>query len=151
MNSKTEKVISTGLTLARDAGAAAVEAGSKVGTQLVRVAAPKAKELASKMKGAVSVGAGLAIAKKGGKVALAVARKNPIATAAAAVALTGVGVAVMVARTRTAAKAAAGAGKAAPKKLAAKNMRGSTAPAKKAPAKRASAPRARKPAGASTH
>ena len=149
MNSKTEKVLSTGLTLARDAGAAAVEAGSKVGTQLVKVAAPKAKELASKVKGAVSVGAGLAIAKKGGKVALAVARKNPIATAAAAVALTGVGVAVMVARKRKAAKAAGG-GKAAPKKLAAKNMRGS-APAKKAPAKRAATSRARKPTNASTH
>jgi len=151
MNSKTEKVLSTGLTLARDAGAAAVEAGSKVGTQLVRVAAPRAKELASRVKGAVSVGAGLAIAKKGGKVALAIAKKNPVATAAAAVALTGVGVAVMVARRRKAAKAAAGDGKSAPKKLTAKNMRGTSAAAKKAPAKRASTSRARKPAGASTH
>jgi hypothetical protein len=150
MNSKTEKVLSTGLTLARDAGAAAVEAGTKVGTQLVRVAGPKAKELASRVKGAVSVGAGLAIAKKGGKAALAMAKKNPVATAAAAVALTGVGVAVMVARKRKAAKAAAGDGKAAPKKLTAKNMRGNSV-AKKAPAKRATASRARKPANASTH
>jgi hypothetical protein len=150
MNSKTEKVLSTGLTLARDAGAAAVEAGTKVGTQLVRVAGPKAKELASRVKGAVSVGAGLAIAKKGGKAALAMAKKNPVATAAAAVALTGVGVAVMVARKRKAAKATAGDGKAAPKKLAAKNMRGASV-AKKAPAKRATASRARKPANASTH
>ena len=152
MTPKTEKIISTGLALARDAGAAAVETGSKVGTNLVRVAAPKAKELVSRVKGAVSVGAGLAIAKKGGKVALAVAKKNPIATAAAAAVLAGVGVAVVVARKRKAAKAAAGNGKAAPKKLAAKNMRGnSAAAAKKAPAKRASATRARKPAGASTH
>jgi hypothetical protein len=150
MNSNTEKVLTTALTLARDAGAAAVEAGTKVGTQLVRVAGPKAKELASRVKGAVSVGAGLAIARKGGKAALAMAKKNPVATAAAAVALTGVGVAVMVARKRKAAKAAAGDGKAAPKKLTAKNMRNGAA-AKKAPAKRASTARARKPAGASTH
>ena len=148
MNSKTEKVISTGLSLARDAGAAAVEAGSRVGTNLVKVAGPTAKSLAKRVQGAVSVGAGLAIAKKGGKVALAVARKNPIATAAAAVALTGVGVAVVVARRRKAAKAA-GNGGPKPTKVAAKNMRGNSAPAKKAPAKRA--PRARKPANASTH
>ena len=153
MNSKTEKLISTGLSLARDAGAAAVEAGSRVGTNLVKVGVPQAQKLASRVKGAVSVGAGLAIAKKGGKVALAAARKNPIATAAAAAVLAGVGVGVMVARKRKAAKAAAAAsGKPAPKKLAAKNMRANgAAPAKKAPAKRASTARARKPTGTSTH
>ena len=49
------------------------------------------------------------------------------------------------------AQTAAGDGKSAPKKLTAKNMRGTSAAAKKAPAKRASTSRARKPAGASTH
>jgi hypothetical protein len=149
MNSQTEKMLSTGLTMARDAGAAAVEAGSKVGTQLVKVAVPQAKKLASNLKGAVSVGAGLAIAKKGGKVALAVARRNPIATAAAAVALAGVGVAVVVARKRKAARAAAADGTSKPKRVTAKNMRGDGAATKKAPAKRTA--RARKPASASTH
>lgn len=146
MTSQTEKMISTGLILARDAGAAAVEKGSKIGTSLVKAAGP----LASRVKGAVSVGAGLAIAKKGGKMAMAAAKKNPVATAAAAAVLAGVGVAVVVARKRKAAKEAAAGGKAAPKKLTAKNMRGTVA-AKKAPAKRASTARARKPTNASTH
>jgi hypothetical protein len=152
MNSKTEKVISTGLTLAREAGAAAVEASSKVGTNLVKVAGPQAKRLATRVKDAVSIGAAIAAAKKGGQVAVKAARKNPVATAAAAVALAGVGVAVVMARKRKVAKhaAAAGNGRAAPKKLTAKNMRGDGA-AKKAPAKRAApASRARKPAGATT-
>jgi hypothetical protein len=151
MNSKTEKVISTGLTLAREAGAAAVEAGSKVGTNLVKVAGPQAKRLATRVKDAVSIGAAVAAAKKGGQVAVKAARKNPVATAAAAVALAGGGVAVGMARKRKAAKdAAAGNGKSAPKKLTAKNMRGDGA-AKKAPAKRAApASRARKTSGATT-
>ena len=150
MTSQTEKMISTGLILARDAGAAAVEKGSKIGTSLVKAAVPQAQKLASRVKGAVSVGAGLAIAKKGGKIAMAAAKKNPVATAAAAAVLAGVGVAVVVARKRKAAKEAAAGGKAAPKKLTAKNMRGTVA-AKKAPAKRASTARARKPTNASTH
>src|SRR5881394_3306091 len=104
MNSQTEKMLSTGMSLARDAGAAVVEAGSKVGTNLVKVAAPQAKRLATRVKEAVSVGAGLAIARKGGKAALRAVKKNPVATAAAAVALAGVGVAVVVARRRKAAK-----------------------------------------------
>lgn len=150
MNSRTEKMLSTGLTLARDAGAAAVEAGSKVGTQLVKSGVPKAKALATRVKQSAALGAGLAIAKKGGKVALSAAKRNPVATAAAAVALAGVGVAVVVARKRKAAKAAGGDGAAKPKRVAAKNMRNGAA-TKKAPAKRASSSRARKPAGASTH
>jgi hypothetical protein len=148
MNSQTEKMLSTGLSLARDAGAAAVEAGTKVGTSLVQVEVPQAQKLASRVKGAVSVGAGLAIAKKGGKMAMAAAKRNPVATAAAAAVLAGVGVAVVVARKRKAAKDAAGGNKSAPKKLTAKNMRGDGA-AKKVPAKRAA--RARKPTNASTH
>lgn len=155
MNSKTDKILSTGLTLVRDAGAAVADSAivNKVGTSLVK-AVPKAKQLGKTVSGMVSVGAGLAIAKKGGKAAIAVARKNPVATAAAAVALAGLGVAVAVVRKRKKARdaaAGAGTGTAKPKRVVAKNMRGNgAAAAKKAPAKRA-APRARKPTGASTH
>jgi len=152
MNSQTEKMLSTGLTLVRDAGSAAVEklADSKVGTSLAK-AVPKAGQLVGKMKKAATVGAGLAIAKRGGKAALAAAKKNPVAVAVGAVALAGLGVAVAVARKRKLEREAAGNGAAKPKRVSAKNMRanGAAAPAKKAAAKRA--PRARKPTGASTH
>jgi hypothetical protein len=153
MNSQTEKLISTGLTLVRDAGSAAVEkiadSSSSIGTSLVK-AVPKAGKLASRVKNAVSVGAGLAIAKRGGKVALAAAKKNPVAVAAGAVVLAGLGVAVAVARKRKKDREAAANGTAKPKRVTAQNMRGNgAATAKKAPAKRAA--RARKPATASTH
>jgi predicted phage tail protein len=153
MNSQTEKMLSTGLTLVRDAGSAAVEklADSKVGTSLAK-AVPKAGELVGRVKQAATLGAGLAIARRGGKAALAAAKKNPVAMAAGAVALAGLGVAVAVARKRKKDREAAAAnGAAKPKRVSATNMRsnGAAAPAKKAPAKRAA--RARKPASASTH
>jgi hypothetical protein len=155
MNSQTEKLLNTGLTLVRDAGSAAVEklADSKVGTSLVK-AVPKAGQLAGKLKDAVSVGAAVAIARKGGKVAVQVAKKNPVAVAAGAVALAGLGVAVAVARRRKKEREAAASGGAKPTKVAARNMRGNGAgatPAKKAAAKKSTASRARKPASASTH
>jgi hypothetical protein len=59
MNSQTEKLINTGLTLVRDAGSAAVEKG----TELVKVAGPKAGQLVTKVKKAATVGAAVAIAK----------------------------------------------------------------------------------------
>jgi hypothetical protein len=153
MNSQTEKLLNTGLTLVRDAGSAAVEkiADSKVGTSLVK-AVPKAGKLAGRLKDAVSVGAAVAVARRGGKVALAAAKKNPVAVAAGAVALAGLGVAVAVARKRKKDREAAANGHAKPKQVAARNMRGdgaAKAPAKKAAAKKTT--RARKPAGASTH
>ena len=149
MNSQTEKLLSTGLTLVRDAGSAAVEkiADSKVGTSLVK-AVPKAGKLAGKLKDAVSVGAAVAIARRGGKAAVAAARKNPVAVAAGAVALAGLGVAVAVARKKKKDREAAGNGAAKPKQVAARNMRNAT-PAKKVAAKKTT--RARKPASASTH
>ena len=154
MNSQTEKLINTGLTLVRDAGSAAVEklADSKVGTSLVK-AVPKAGKLAGRVKDAVSVGAAVAIARRGGKVALAAAKKNPVAVAAGAVALAGLGVAVAVVRKRKKDREAAAAGGAKPTKVAARNMRGNgkAAPAKKAAAKKTTTSRARKPANASTH
>src|SRR4249919_3603606 len=123
MTTPTEKILSTGLALARDAGSALADAGasasSAVGTSLVK-AMPKAKQLGTTVKEMISVGAGL-------------------------------GVAVVVARKRKQAReAAAASGTAKPTRVAAKNMRGNGAStaAKKAPAKKA-APRARKPASAS--
>jgi hypothetical protein len=147
MNSQTEKLLNTGLTLVRDAGSAAVEKG----TSLVKVAGPKAGKLASQVKNAVSVGAAVAIAKKGGTAAIKAARKNPVAVAAGAVVLAGIGVGVAVARKRKKDReAAAGNGAARPKKVAAKNMRNSTsaAPAKKTTARKSSA---RKSASATKH
>jgi DNA-binding protein HU-beta len=154
-----EKILSTGLALARDAGSALADAGaaasSAVGSSLVK-AVPTAKQLGTKVKELVSVGAALAIAKKGGKAALAAAKKNPVAVAAGTVALAGLGVAVVVARKRKQAREDAAAAAAKPTRVVARNMRGDAAtvakkaPAKKAPAKKA-ASRARKPAGTSTH
>ena len=153
MNSQTEKLINTGLTLVRDAGSAAAGKLADTGTSLVKAAAPKAGKLAKTVKEAVSVGAAVAIAKRGGKVALTAAKKNPVAVAAGAVALAGLGVAVAVARKRKKDREAAGSTGAKPKTVAAKNMRGNgaaKAPAKKATARKTTS-RARKPAGASTH
>jgi hypothetical protein len=155
MNSQTEKLLNTGLTLVRDAGSAAVEkiADSKVGTSLVK-AVPKAGKLAGKLKDAVSVGAAVAIARRGGKAAVAAARKNPVAVAAGAVALAGLGVAVAVARKRRKDREAAANGGPKPTKVAARNMRGNgaaKAPAKKAAAKKTTTAGSRKPANASTH
>src|SRR5688572_13977078 len=161
MNTQTDKLLSTGLTLVRDAGAAVADSEivNKVGTSLVK-AVPKAKALGSTAKGMVSAGAALAVAKRGGKLAaaggkaaVAMARKNPVATIAGAVALAGIGVAVAVVRKRKKDREAAASGTAKPKRVSARNMRGNgatvAAPAKKAPAKRAS--RARKSPSASTH
>ena len=163
-----DKILSTTWNLVREAGANAAEAASnsKVGTSLVK-AMPKAKKLGSAVKDMVSVGAGLAIAKRGGKAALAVARRNPIATAAGAVALAGIGVAVAVVRKRKARAAAAADGNPKPQRLTASNRRGNGAgaakkvaraasgPVAKAPAKKAASKRAasatRKPRGTSTH
>ena len=141
MNSQTEKLLNTGLTLVRDAGSAAVEkiADSKVGTSLVK-AVPKAGKLASRLKDAVSVGAAVAIAKKGGAAAVKAARKNPVAVAAGAVVLAGIGVGVAVARKRKKDREAANGGAKKPTKVAAKNMRGDGAAApRKATAKKAAA------------
>jgi hypothetical protein len=157
MNTQTEKMLSTGLTLVRDAGAAVADSDivNRVGTSLVK-AVPKVQKLGSRVKDAVTVGAGLALASRGGKAAMrggkaavAMAKKNPAVAIAGAVALAGIGVAVVVARSRKKKAADSANGAAKPKRLSARNMRADGAAAKKAPAKRAS--RARKPAASSTH
>jgi hypothetical protein len=149
MTTKTEQLLSTSWNLVREAGSAVTDAAanSQVGTRLARNL-PKLKEV-------VSVGAGLALARRGSKVAVAAVRRNPVAAIAGAVALAGVGIAVTVINRRKKALANDGikAGTAAaakPRRLAAKNMRGSetatTAKAKAAPAKAArKAPAKRKP------
>jgi hypothetical protein len=146
MNSQTEKLLNTGLTLVRDAGSAADEKG----TELVKVAGPKAGKIAGRLKDALSVGAAVAIAKKGGAAAVKAARKNPVAVAAGAVVLAGIGVGVAVARKRKQDReAAAKSGGAKPTKVAAKNARGNGATAtKKAAAKKAPA---KKSARSTTH
>jgi hypothetical protein len=90
----------------------------------------------------VTTGAGLALAKRGGKLAVAVVRKNPVAAIAGAVALAGVGVVYAAVKKRNAARAEAADGKPPrPRRLTATNMRDGAAAA---PAKKARAPRARK-------
>ena len=94
MTSPTEKMLTTSWNLVREAGTAVTDAAvnSDVGAKLARNL-PKLKEV-------VSVGAGLALARKGTKVAANAVRRNPVAAIAGAVALAGVGLAVAVVRNR---------------------------------------------------
>jgi len=141
MTSQTGKMLTTSWNLVREAGTAVTDAAvnSDVGTKLARNL-PKIKDV-------VSVGAGLALARKGSKAAAAAVRRNPVAAIAGAVALAGVGLAVAVVKNRKKAlesgKVAkpAAATRAKPKSLAAKNMRGNgkTAVAKAKPVRKAAA------------
>lgn len=136
MANQTEKMLSTSWNLVRDAGAAVTDAAanSQVGTSLARNL-PRIKE-------AVSVGAGLALARRGGKAAVAVARRNPVAAVVGAVALAGVGLAVAVAKRRKLARAKGELPEAgSPTRRPAVKK---AAASKKVAAKKA-APRARKP------
>jgi hypothetical protein len=143
MTTPTEKILNTSLSLAREAGTAITTAASnsQIGSKLARNL--------PKLKDAVSVGAGLALARRGSKAAVGAVRRNPVAAMAGAVALAGVGIAVAVVKRRKDARengAASTAKKAGakPTKLAAKSMRGTakkpaaskTKVARKAPAKR---------------
>lgn len=143
MTTPTEKIINTSMSLAREAGTAITTAAgnSQIGTELARHL-PKLKEV-------VSVGAGLALARRGSKVAVSAVRRNPVAALAGAIALAGVGIAVAVVNRRKQARengdaTTARTTRAKPTKLAAKNMRGSAKKpaaskatvARKAPAKR---------------
>jgi hypothetical protein len=149
MSNQNEKVLSTSWNLVREAGTAVGDAAanSRVGTSLVRNL-PKVKEM-------ISVGAGLAVARKGAKAAVAAVRRNPAAAIAGAVALAGVGVAVAMVRQRKAARAngdaSATTAASKPRRLAATNMRktntdGSTKPvAAKSVAKSAAKPATKSP------
>ena len=118
MNTQTEKVLTTSWNLVRDAGSAVSDAAvnSRVGTSL-------AKNL-PRMKEMVSLGAGMALAQRGTRVAITAVRRHPIAAIAGAVALAGLGFAIAVASRRRQAREN---GDAKPRRLAAKNMRGNGA------------------------
>lgn len=107
-----QKMLSNGWNSMRDAGEAAMH------HPLVRQL-PKVKEWAT-------AGAGLAIAKRGGKVAVSAVRRHPLLAIAGAVALAGLGVAVMAKRRREA-QAAHGDAAPRPRQIKAKNMRGKPA------------------------
>ena len=92
MSKQTEELINNGWKLVRDAGATIGEAGSRVSTSLVR-SYPHVKEW-------LSAGAGLALARRGGKVAVSAIRRHPVAAIAGAVALAGLGLAVAAAKRR---------------------------------------------------
>lgn len=107
----TRKMLSNGLNSVRDAGEAALN--HPLVQQL-----PKVKEWAA-------AGAGLAIAKRGTKVAVGAVRRHPLLAIAGAVALAGLGVAVLAKRRRDARAAAAGSeDESRPQRVEARNMRG---------------------------
>jgi len=92
MSKQTEELINNGWKLVREAGATVGEAGNRVSTTLVRTY-PHVKEW-------LSAGAGLALARRGGKVAVTAIRRHPVAAIAGAVALAGLGLAVAAAKRR---------------------------------------------------
>lgn len=143
MSKQTEKMLSTSWNLVRDAGNAVSDAAvnSDIGGKMMRTL-PKVKKM-------VSVGAGLALARRGGKVAAAAVRRNPVAAIAGAVALAGVGLAVAVAKRRKQANDNGEAKTARPRHVVARKVTGTSrtvvpkAAAK--PAKKAASAATRKP------
>ena len=94
MSKQTEELINNGWQLVRVAGATVGEAGSRVSTSLVR-SYPHVKEW-------LTAGAGLALARRGGKVAVTAIRRHPVAAIAATVALAGLGLAAAAVKRRRA-------------------------------------------------
>ncbi|MEO7252534.1 MAG: hypothetical protein ABIW30_08000, partial [Arenimonas sp.] len=127
----------TSWNLVRDAGSAVGDAAvhSKVGTTLVRTL-PRVKEM-------ISMGAGLALARRGTKIAITAVRRNPVAAIAGAVALAGLGVAITVAKRRKEARENGTDTSTRPRRLVAKNVRGTSRTVETKTAPRA--PRVRKP------
>jgi hypothetical protein len=105
-----QKMLSNGWNSMRDAGEAALN------YPLVKQL-PKVKEWAA-------TGAGLAIARRGTKVAVGAVRRHPLLAVAGAVALAGLGLAVMAKRRREAAASEGENGSARPRRVKATNMRG---------------------------
>lgn len=105
------ELLSTGWNRMRDAGEAAMN------TSLVR-GLPRVKEWAA-------TGAGLAVARRGSKIAMGAARRHPVLAIAGAVALAGLGLAVLASRRRAADQAdGESKGRARPQRMKAKDMRG---------------------------
>lgn len=116
MNIQTEKMLSTSWNVVRDAGSAVSDAAvnSRVGTSLARNL-PRVKDM-------VSIGAGLALARQGTRVAVTAVRRHPVAAIAGAVALAGLGFALAIASRRKREREELSAGRSS-KRLTAKNMR----------------------------
>lgn len=116
MNIQTEKMLSTSWNMVRDAGSAVSDAAvnSRVGTSLARNL-PRVKDM-------VSIGAGLALARQGTRVAVTAVRRHPVAAIAGAVALAGLGFALAIASRRRREREE-GSGARSSKRLTAKNMR----------------------------
>jgi hypothetical protein len=113
MTMDAQKMLSNGWNTMRDAGEAALDY-------------PLVKQL-PKVKDWVATGAGLAIAKRGTRVAVGAARRHPLLAIAGAVALAGVGLAVMASKRRAAAADGANDGASKPRRMKAKDMRGKSA------------------------
>ena len=107
-----QKMLSNGWNSMRDAGEAALDS-------------PLVRQL-PKVKDWMATGAGLAIAKRGTKVAVVAARRHPLLAIAGAVALAGMGLAVMASKRRAAAADGAENGASKPRRMKAKDMRGKT-------------------------
>jgi len=138
MNTQTEKVLTTSWNLVRDAGSAVSDAAvnSRVGTSLAKNL-PRVKEM-------VGLGAGLALAQRGTRVAVTAVRRHPVAAIAGAVALAGLGFALAVASRRKKARED-GDASSKPRRLTAKNMRSNGSTKSSTAAKTtARAPRSRK-------
>lgn len=117
MNISGDDVLSTSWHRVRDAGSAVGELAT-VGATGVMAMLPKVKDL-------IATGAGLAVARRGAKVAIATVRRNPVAMIGGAVALAGIGLAYSAYKKRKAAADAGpdGNGVAKPKRLSAANRR----------------------------
>ena len=117
MSNSADDVLSTSWHRVRDAGSA-VGGLATVGATGVMSMLPKVKDL-------IATGAGLAVARRSAKLAIATVRRNPVAVIGGAVALAGIGLAYSTYKKRKAAAetAADGNGAAKPKRLAASNRR----------------------------
>ena len=132
MNLRTEKLLSNGWSLVRDAGSAVGDAGHRVSTTLTRHY-PQVKDL-------VSAGAGLAIAKRGAGIAVTAIRRHPMVAIAGVAALAGIGLAALVvSKNRREALArldSDGDSGTRTRRVTARNMRATTTPRRAAPSKR---------------
>ena len=140
MNIPGQDVLSTSWHRVRDAGAAVGElAGHTLSDNALVRSLPKVKDF-------MATGAGLAIARRGAKVAIGAVRRNPVLAIGAAVALAAGGAVYLAAKKRREAAAAGTSGeRAKPKRLTATSRR--QAADASGERSRARATRQRKPRG----
>jgi hypothetical protein len=118
MNIPGEDVLSTSWHRVRDAGSAVGElAGATLSNNALVRSLPKVKDF-------MATGAGLAIARRGAKVAISTVKRNPVLAIGAAVALAGAGAIYLAAKKRRAAAEASGETRTrTPKRLSAGSRR----------------------------